>query len=1009
MDCTRVCSIFGPCLGCIGGNELGSLTQLASAKQKFPLSVYSSSFNGRKSLKSISHTMGHSCLQDSPVRLTSFPRERFSFNDITATSATAKASEVLTTLGGETANVSYEVSNESFLSDDVKADIDDGNNVETETLKLLEWPRVCIQVSEFASTPMAVAVARKGDLPIGRTVVESEELQAQTVAAQLLSSPLEFSGIEDLRKFIEDAQSGNVCQLEELCLVRKTLAAVRRLHNQVVGQSRDGASIETHKDEQGAASIGPLQAVMLGCNLCSELESAIEYCLDCSRSTILDRASSKLASVRLMRQENSMALESLIKETAAMVFSAGGMDSQLVTKRRGRMCVAVRASQKGLLKGGVTLDVSNTGATYFMEPESAIHFNNEEIQLAEEEKLEEIAVLRQLTFMLLDTSDDVIDLLERVTTLDLACARAGHSAWLNGARPVFVNSMADSMSSSHSSSALDTTPAKEDLLLVDIKGVRHPLLLGSALESPVNSPRYGIYIRQKEKSRRSSSGLKGAVESSNVDRMLPVPIDINIRTGVKVVTITGPNTGGKTAALKTLGVVALMAKAGLCLPATGVPRLPWFDSILADIGDDQSLERNLSTFSGHIRRVRQILEAGTAQSLILLDEIGGGTDPSEGAALATAILRNLAASVQLTLATTHCAELRTLKDHDPEFENASVEFDVKTLRPTYRVLWGIAGQSNALNIAASLGFDSEVLTRARELVTKLVPASLGARSTELMVPLVKQRNEQLERSAAAASALAIISKLYNKLQSEAENLAQKEAKLRRLQEEATNKKVAHANASLEEILLKFQESAHQKAKEDEGFSMRDAQAAIIAVVEEHATKPVASITSNPASITEPEGKEGEGEQLRVGDEVIIKRLGKLPATIVDIPQAENDYLTVQVGTMKMRVKLNEILSRVARSAKGGARTPTENKMKQPARSSKAEAEPEEIKFDAAVQTSKNTLDLRGKRVEESLQELDLALAGRSRGSVLFIVHGMGTGAVKEAVLLRLRKDRKSVV
>lgn len=321
-----------------------------------------------------------------------------------------------------------------------------------------------------------------------------------------------------------------------------------------------------------------LQTIMLDCNLCSDLEAAIEHCLDCSRSTVLDRASPKLASIRLKRSENAKALEALLKETAAMVFSAGGMDAQLVTKRRGRMCVAVRASQKGLLKGGVTLDVSNSGATYFMEPEPAIHFNNEEIQLAEEEKLEEVAVLRQLTFMLLDVRKDVIDLLQRVITLDLACARAGHSAWLNAARPIFLNSMAASMSSSHSFSD------EEDLLLVDIKGVRHPLLLGSALGSPVNAHRYGL-LRRKAKPRNSSPSVTDAVETS--DSILPVPIDIAIRNGVKVVTITGPNTGGKTAALKTLGVVALMAKAGLCLPATGTPRLPWFDSILADIGDVQ--------------------------------------------------------------------------------------------------------------------------------------------------------------------------------------------------------------------------------------------------------------------------------------------------------------------------------------------------------------------------------------------------------------------------------------
>lgn len=171
----------------------------------------------------------------------------------------------------------------------------------------------------------------------------------------------------------------------------------------------------------------------------------------------------------------------------------------------------------------------------------------------------------------------------------------------------------------------------------------------------------------------------------------------------------------------------------------------------------------MSTFSGHIRRVCKILEAGTPQSLVLLDEVGGGTDPSEGAALATAVLHSFASLVQLTLATTHSAELRSLKDQDPRFENASVDFDIKTLRPTYRVLWGIAGQSNALDIAASLGLDPGVLKRARELVTTLVPSRLGARVSDLMVPLVKQRDDQRGRAQAAGAALIAMSKLHDEV------------------------------------------------------------------------------------------------------------------------------------------------------------------------------------------------------------------------------------------------------
>lgn len=234
-----------PCTGCIVGREITSFPELVSSMQKFPLAVCSSSFCRGKSLKSAVHWY----LQDSPVWRMPFPRVRKVFLSpvLTAlTSATAKASEVFTDSRADTDSISYEGSDE-ILSFGVSEEIDNGNNVEIETLNLLEWPKVCIQVSQFASTPMAVALAREGSLPIGRTVAESEELQEQTAAAQLLSSPLDFSDIADLCSFIEDAQSGNVCQLEDLCQVRKTLAAVRRLHSQVFDQTSNRV-----KDGQGA-------------------------------------------------------------------------------------------------------------------------------------------------------------------------------------------------------------------------------------------------------------------------------------------------------------------------------------------------------------------------------------------------------------------------------------------------------------------------------------------------------------------------------------------------------------------------------------------------------------------------------------------------------------------------------------------------------------------------------------------------------------------------------------
>jgi len=196
-----------------------------------------------------------------------------------------------------------------------------------------------------------------------------------------------------------------------------------------------------------------------------------------------------------------------------------------------------------------------------------------------------------------------------------------------------------------------------------------------------------------------------------------IPVDLLISPHIRVVTITGPNTGGKTVTLKTLGLAALMAKVGLFVPAREPVEMPWFDQVLADIGDEQSLQQSLSTFSGHIRRISRILNAlGTGEqdletpnSLVLLDEVGAGTDPAEGSALAIALLQYLADHAQLTVATTHFGELKALKYEDQRFENASVEFDDATLSPTYRLLWGIPGRSNALAIALRLGLKAEVV------------------------------------------------------------------------------------------------------------------------------------------------------------------------------------------------------------------------------------------------------------------------------------------------------------
>lgn len=243
-------------------------------------------------------------------------------------------------------------------------------------------------------------------------------------------------------------------------------------------------------------------------------------------------------------------LDSLLKEVSMRIYQAGGIDRPLITKRRSRMCVAIRATHKSLLPGGVVLSVSSSRATCFIEPKEAVELNNMEVRYTNSEKAEEMAILSILTSEVSKAQRDILHLLDRILELDIAFARASHAKWMNGVYP--------NVTSAHSKT-LDLSGGDHESLAVDIDSVQHPLLLGSVLGSP-----------------------KGG-------DIFPVPIDIKVESRAKVVVISGPNTGGKTALLKTLGLISLMSKSGMYLPAKNCPRLPWFDLILADIGDPQVL------------------------------------------------------------------------------------------------------------------------------------------------------------------------------------------------------------------------------------------------------------------------------------------------------------------------------------------------------------------------------------------------------------------------------------
>lgn len=304
----------------------------------------------------------------------------------------------------------------------------------------------------------------------------------------------------------------------------------------------------------------PLLEILRKCDFLVELEQKIGFCVDCNFSVILDQASEELEMIRSERKRNMENLEAMLKKISSRVFQAGGIDRPLVTKRRSRMCVAIRTTHKSLLRDGVVLDSSSSGATYFMEPREAVELNNLEVSLSNSEKMEEQAILSYLSSEISGCCDDIKYLLDRVMEVDLAFARAAHAQWMNGVCPQI--------------SDVGCENSKNSSLSVDVSSIHHPLLLESSLRN--------ISIHSTSSTSSSSKQEVDITKSG-----FPVPIDLKIRSGVRVVVISGPNTGGKTASMKTLGLASIMLKAGMYLPAQNHPQLPWFDLVLADIGDRQ--------------------------------------------------------------------------------------------------------------------------------------------------------------------------------------------------------------------------------------------------------------------------------------------------------------------------------------------------------------------------------------------------------------------------------------
>jgi len=649
-----------------------------------------------------------------------------------------------------------------------------------------------------------------------------------------------------------------------------------------------------------AATLPLLAEVARTIQDCPRLEKAIATTFN-DRGEIVDDASPVLKRIRV---ELRQAHDRLLNKLNDLITSPGMshlLQESLVMERDGRYVIPIKADFKGQFRG-IVHDQSASGATLFMEPLATVELNNtwRELQLDEQREIHRI--LRTLTNLVADHSQALRVTLEALAEIDLALAKAAYADDIKAIAP-HVGPFG---------------PGPDPATPLVFNKARHPLL----------------------------------------DPQKVVPITIHLGRDFQILIITGPNTGGKTVALKTTGLLTLMAQAGMHLPADEGTSLPVFRGIYADIGDEQSIEQSLSTFSGHLANIIDILSQADSGSLVLLDELGAGTDPVEGSALARALLGHFLGKGMLTLVATHYAELKAFAHATPGVENASVEFDVETLSPTYRLSIGLPGRSNALAIAQRLGLPMTIIEAAQGLIDP------GTRQVESLLQGIQREREEAEAARLAAqSAQEDAEKLRRRLSDEYNRIEDERRRLLAEAREKAEAELTEVRQRLRRLMLSVEMAASGEKRAEVQAALEELKAVEAALPE--APRPPAFVSAGP---------------LAVGSAVWVKSLNQ-PGDVVELDAGRNEA-EVQVGSFKVKVALDDLEVRGDRP--------------RPAAWSEPVGRPGFLDNTPVVPVS---LDLRGWRAEEVAPTLDQYLNDAYLGGLPWVrlVHGKGTGVLRQVV------------
>ncbi len=811
--------------------------------------------------------------------------------------------------------------------------------------RLLEFDQVLGQLSGYART--ALGRQRVAELQPSEDLLEVATRQQETTEARRYiddGGSLEFGPEQDITELVQRALLGGLLRGAELYAVRSFARAARF--------DRDELS-----DRETLPLLSSLASNIpdLG-HLDREIGAAIS-----PAGEVLDYASPLLGRLRAESRQAQNRLNDIMERNLRRFQRAEVVQEPLITQRNGRMVLLIKTEMRYRVPG-IVHDVSDSGATVFVEPMAAVDMGNRwrEARLAEEREVER--VLRQLSIRVGETAEDLLLALDIVARLDLDIAKARYSSTLRAMPPV----IGEVEERPHSLDKLGTSS--------------NPLPGGEGIMGGSSQERDAIDGEEQHKPRLLR--LSRARHPLLTGEVVPISLSLDSQQGVLL--ITGPNAGGKTVALKTVGLLAMMAHAGLHVPADEA-RFPGFDGIYADIGDQQSILESLSTFSSHITNLLGIMRRATGRSLVLVDELGTSTDPEEGAALASAILRHFQRMGVFLVGTTHQRGVaRTVQEH-PGMQNASVDLDPSTLAPTYQLTVGLPGRSYALTIASRLGMPQEIIDDASAGISPVEQA------TETLLRELQQERrtvEQLKEEAESARLAAVRMRLELE-----EQLGSVEATKTELVEEARRELQLRTSHLLDRL---------QRAERSLDLAARTADVSVGA----HSGAPVSPDPQEELRDHREELREAQREldasdwqpievkrtpwheRLQSGDRVYVRGISQ-PVEVITPPDgapgsAQAQRVEVLLGTMRARIPVYQLQS-LAEGHPAAAQHGVHL--------DRAENRP------PAPRLPDPEMDLRGLRVDEAVARVETALndAALDGVSLLRIIHGKGTGALRRGI------------